>query len=118
MTLLAGLDVGTSSVKGLLVSADDGAVLARAEVAASAVARRARAGPSRIPGTGGPAPRPCSRSSAAPARSAAIGLTGQMHGLVALDAAGGVLRPAMLWNDGRTAAECAEIEQTRRPRAR
>ena len=32
MTLLAGLDVGTSSVKGLLVSPDDGAVLARAEV--------------------------------------------------------------------------------------
>ncbi len=35
-----------------------------------------------------------------------------MHGLVALDAAGRVLRPAMLWNDGRTGAECAEIEQT------
>ena len=33
-----------------------------------------------------------------------------MHGLVALDAAGRVLRPAILWNDQRTAAECAEIE--------
>jgi xylulokinase len=33
-----------------------------------------------------------------------------MHGLVALDAAGRVLRPAMLWNDQRTGAECAEIE--------
>ena len=34
-----------------------------------------------------------------------------MHGLVALDAAGTVIRPAILWNDGRTAAECAEIEE-------
>ena len=40
---------------------------------------------------------------------AAIGLTGQMHGLVLLDDAGRVLRPAILWNDQRTAAECDEI---------
>lgn len=39
----------------------------------------------------------------------AIGLTGQMHGLVLLDAAGAVLRPAILWNDQRTAAECDDI---------
>lgn len=38
-----------------------------------------------------------------------IGLTGQMHGLVLLDAAGEVLRPAILWNDQRTAAECDAI---------
>ena len=38
---------------------------------------------------------------------AGIGLTGQMHGLVALDAGDRVLRPAILWNDQRTAAECA-----------
>ena len=42
---------------------------------------------------------------------AGIGLSGQMHGLVALDADEGVLRPAILWNDQRTAAECEEIEQ-------
>lgn len=40
---------------------------------------------------------------------AAIGLTGQMHGLVLLDEAGHVLRPAILWNDQRTEAECDEI---------
>jgi xylulokinase len=40
---------------------------------------------------------------------AAIGLTGQMHGLVLLDAADRVLRPAILWNDQRTAAECDAI---------
>jgi len=36
----------------------------------------------------------------------AIGLTGQMHGLVMLDANGAVLRPAILWNDQRTQAQC------------
>ena len=36
-----------------------------------------------------------------------IGLSGQMHGAVLLDRAGAVLRPAILWNDGRSAAECA-----------
>ncbi len=40
---------------------------------------------------------------------AAIGLTGQMHGLVLLDEAGQVLRPSILWNDQRTSAECDEI---------
>src|SRR4051812_9375370 len=36
----------------------------------------------------------------------AVGLTGQMHGLVLLDSADRVLRPAILWNDQRTAEEC------------
>lgn len=42
---------------------------------------------------------------------AAVGLTGQMHGLVLLDAAGEVLRPAILWNDQRTQAQCDEIHR-------
>ena len=42
---------------------------------------------------------------------AGIGLSGQMHGLVALDADEQVLRPAILWNDQRTGAECEEIER-------
>ena len=41
----------------------------------------------------------------------AVGLTGQMHGLVLLDAAGQVLRPAILWNDQRTDAECDLIRR-------
>ena len=41
----------------------------------------------------------------------AVGLTGQMHGLVALDSADRVLRPAILWNDQRTAAECDLIRE-------
>ena len=38
-----------------------------------------------------------------------VGMTGQMHGLVLLDEQGRVLRPAILWNDQRTAAQCEEI---------
>ena len=40
-----------------------------------------------------------------------IGLSGQMHGLVMLDAHNQVIRPAILWNDQRTAAECADITE-------
>jgi xylulokinase len=42
---------------------------------------------------------------------AAVGLTGQMHGAVLLDAADEVLRPAILWNDQRTAHACDEIRE-------
>ncbi|RMG86351.1 MAG: xylulokinase [Chloroflexi bacterium] len=42
---------------------------------------------------------------------AAIGLTGQMHGLILLDGSGDVLRPAILWNDQRTQAQCDEITE-------
>jgi xylulokinase len=41
----------------------------------------------------------------------AVGLTGQMHGLILLDDAGNVLRPAILWNDQRTQSQCDEIHQ-------
>ena len=38
-----------------------------------------------------------------------IGLSGQMHGAVLLDKKGEVLRPAILWNDGRSGKECFEL---------
>ena len=41
----------------------------------------------------------------------ALGMTGQMHGAVFLDAAGSPVRPALMWSDGRAEAETAEIEQ-------
>jgi len=41
----------------------------------------------------------------------AVGLTGQMHGLTLLDKDGKVLRPAILWNDQRTGAQCDEIRE-------
>jgi xylulokinase len=104
-----GLDIGTSAVKGLALD-DDGSVLARAE----------RTYPFESPRPGWSEQDPAlwwdaasdvldSLSVAGP--PAGIGLSGQMHGLVTLDAAGEVVRPAILWNDQRTAAECAEIEQ-------
>jgi xylulokinase len=46
-----------------------------------------------------------------PASVKAIGLSGQMHGSVFLDKQNKVIRKALLWNDQRTAAECAEIEK-------
>jgi xylulokinase len=47
----------------------------------------------------------------APSEVAAVGLTGQMHGSVLLDASGEVVRPALLWNDQRTSAQCDEIRR-------
>jgi xylulokinase len=44
------------------------------------------------------------------ARVRAVGLAGQMHGATLLDSSDRVLRPAILWNDGRSGAECAELE--------
>jgi xylulokinase len=44
-------------------------------------------------------------------RIGAVGLTGQMHGLVLLDESGNVLRPAILWNDQRTQSQCDEIHR-------
>lgn len=58
--------------------------------------------------------RRCSRSWAAGGLSDAvrsIGLSGQMHGAVLLDAEDRVLRPAILWNDDRSGAECLALER-------
>jgi len=52
------------------------------------------------------------------AEVAAVGLTGQMHGLVLLDGEQRVLRPAILWNDQRTGAQCDEIRKRMGGRAR
>jgi len=46
-----------------------------------------------------------------PDEIAGVGLSGQMHGSVFLDSTGQVVRPALLWNDQRTVAECREIEE-------
>ena len=57
------------------------------------------------------------RSPRALAAVRGIGLAGQMHGAVLLDDSDHVLRPAILWNDGRAAAQCATLE-SRAPRSR
>jgi xylulokinase len=103
-----GLDVGTTAVKALAVD-ESGTVVARAEAGYPLSTPR--------PGWAEQDPRDWWRATEQALAAlgvrdvAGIGLSGQMHGLVALDAAGDVIRPAILWNDGRTAAECAEIER-------
>ncbi|MEA2392579.1 MAG: xylulokinase [Solirubrobacteraceae bacterium] len=107
MTRLIGLDVGTSSTKGVAID-QTGAVLA--------VAERGHRLSTPRPGWSEQDPDDWWRAAVGvleeldAAGSAGIGLSGQMHGLVALDAADRPLRPAILWNDGRTQAQCEEIE--------
>jgi xylulokinase len=106
-TTLVGLDVGTTGVKALAIT-PEGDVVASAEEGYSLSSPH--------PGWAEQDPDDWRRASeAALARlgvdPAGVGLSGQMHGLVCLDAQGDVLRPAILWNDQRTAAECAEIEE-------
>jgi xylulokinase len=50
------------------------------------------------------------RAGIAPRQIAGIGLSGQMHGATVLDKADRVLRPAILWNDGRSDAQCRDME--------
>jgi xylulokinase len=104
--LNVGIDVGTTAVKAIGLD-DDGNVVARAEESYPLSTPR--------PGWAEQDPddwvRAAERALAQVGDAAAIGYSGQMHGLVALDEHDVPLRPAILWNDQRTAAECAEIEE-------
>ncbi len=108
---LVGLDVGTSGVKAIAIS-PTGDVLATVEHGYPLQTPR--------PGWAEQDPEDWWRAAEAAlaevrarvGKIAGIGLSGQMHGLVALDRKGHVLRPAILWNDQRTAVECAAIEAT------
>ena len=110
-----GMDVGTSGVKAVLVN-EAGAIVATASRGLDAVASRAavvRAGSGCLGRCGD---RALSTVSPQPIRAKrrqvrGIGLSGQMHGATLLGADGRPLRPAILWNDGRSYAECAELER-------
>jgi xylulokinase len=110
--LLVGLDVGTSGVKAILV-APDGAV--RASATAPLGLSTPRPGwAEQHPDDWWGATRKALRELRAREPGAAIagvGISGQMHSSVFLDAEGSVIRPALLWCDGRTSAECAEITE-------
>jgi xylulokinase len=102
---LLGLDVGTSGVKGIAID-EEGRVLATAS------AEYPLSRPQ--PGWSEQDPEDWWRATEEVLGllpDGPIGLSGQMHGLVVLDDERRVLRPAILWNDQRTAAECAEIEE-------
>ena len=107
-----GIDVGTSGVKAILV-AIDGTVLA------SAVTPLQLQTPK--PGWAEQEPEAWWQATLASIRSVlaaapgtsigAVGISGQMHSSVFLDAQGDVIRPALLWCDGRTTAECREVTE-------
>src|SRR5512133_3745394 len=107
-----GLDVGTSGVKAILVGRNG-------DVEASGVTPLQMATPR--PGWAEQDPEMWWQASVAAiktvlaarpnARVTAVGISGQMHSSVFLDAQGEVIRPALLWCDGRTTAECVEITE-------
>jgi xylulokinase len=109
-----GVDIGTSGVKAVLTD-DDGAVAASAS-APLTVSRPRLLWSEQDPEQWWTATKIAVSALPAAARSKvqAIGLSGQMHGAVLLDAADRVLRPAILWNDGRAGRECAELEAASR----
>ena len=107
---LVGIDIGTSAAKGLAVDPQNGRVLAGAESSY----------PVSSPHPGWMEQRPEDWLAATHEVLASlkttvseilgIGFSGQMHGLVCLDDAGAVIRPAILWNDQRSAPQCAEMK--------
>ena len=109
-----GLDLGTSELKALLLDAQHQVI---ASVGEPLTVQR----PQALWSEQQPADwwAACDRAllrlaalqPAAMAAVRAIGLSGQMHGAVLIDAQQQVLRPAILWNDGRSGAECAELER-------
>ena len=111
--LFLGLDVGTSGVKALLMT-EAGAVEGTATTPLPLSTPRP-GWAEQHPDTWWDASLTSIRQLLAPPQSArrvlAVGISGQMHSSVFLDRAAEVIRPALLWCDGRTTAECAEITQ-------
>ena len=114
MRYLLGIDVSTTATKALLVD-QEGAVVAVA--ATTYPFDSPRPGWTEQPpalfweGTVRSVRDVLAKTGVSGADVASVGLTGQMHGMVLLDAHGDVIRPCILWNDQRTAAECAHITQ-------
>jgi len=115
MKYVIGIDIGTSAVKSVLVS-EEGRV----------VCEHAESYPLHRPNPGWSEQNPedwaertveslrrlMEKSQADPSDVEGISFSGQMHGLVLVDAGGKPLRPAILWNDTRTTPQCRQIEQT------
>ncbi|MFM5948584.1 MAG: FGGY family carbohydrate kinase, partial [Novosphingobium sp.] len=104
-----GIDIGTSGVKAVIVSG--GAVIAQASAPLN-ISRPHELWSEQDPDSWWAATEAAVLALPANLRSGikAIGLAGQMHGATLLGADDKPLRPAILWNDGRSFAECAELE--------
>ncbi|NLW86224.1 MAG: xylulokinase [Planctomycetes bacterium] len=114
MSFYIGIDIGTSGTKALVMDAG-------ARVLATATSEHGVS----VPRAGWSEQDPndwwkstvaavgavLKKSHIRPSQVGGIGLSGQMHGLVVTDDAGECLRPAIIWNDQRTALEALEIEQ-------
>lgn len=114
MKLFLGIDVSTTGAKALLV---DGAGVVVATATTPLTLQTPRPLWSEQDphawwaGTANSIREALASARASGADVVAVGLTGQMHGLVLLDGERRVLRPAILWNDQRTGAECNEIRE-------
>jgi xylulokinase len=111
--MFIGIDLGTSSVKCILV--DDGERIIATASEPLDICRPAPAQSEQDPdswwtATGKALDRLAREAPDAMRDVKGIGLSGQMHGATLLDAQDRVLRPCILWNDGRAALECAELE--------
>jgi xylulokinase len=112
MAYLLGIDVSTTGVKALLVDGE-GHVTGTATTPLTLSTPRplwSEQDPAEWWSATVDSTRQLLRETGVPGEAiAALGLTGQMHGLTLLDGRGQVLRPAILWNDQRTGPQCDEI---------
>lgn len=112
--LFLGIDVSTTGAKALLID-DKGGVVKTATTPLTLQTSRplwSEQDPHEWwSGTVKSIRRALADAGASGADVSAVGLTGQMHGLVLLDDERNVLRPAILWNDQRTGAQCDEIRK-------
>ena len=109
---LLGIDLGTTGVKSLLLDAD-GVVAGSTTVPLSLSIPRpgwSEQDPAEWwTATGASVRNVIARTGIRPETIAGVGISGQMHGAVLLDATGEVVRPCILWNDQRSAPQCDEI---------
>ena len=115
-SLLIGVDSGTQSTKVLVVDANSGKVLSSASEGYDLIANLPPGAKEQHPATWRAATAKAIRKALKDAKARAgevraIGVSGQQHGFVPLDAKGEVIRPAKLWCDTTTTAECAEITE-------
>jgi xylulokinase len=115
-TLVLGIDSGTQSTKVLVVNTRDGAVVGEAARSYDLIPGLPAGAKEQHPHTWRDAAAAAIGDALKNARAsageiAAIGVSGQQHGFVPLDKEGEVIRPAKLWCDTSTTAECAQITQ-------